>query len=61
MEQEIFAMKIMHALFSRLAAFAVLSDRDASALLIGTVLGLTALSIVAAVLWIAPYLKSKEE
>ena len=54
-------MKIMHALFSRLAAFAVLSDRDASALLIGTVLGLTALSIVAAVLWIAPYLKSKEE
>lgn len=54
-------MKIMDALFSRLAAFAVLSDRDASALLIGTVLGLTALSIVAAVLWIAPYLKSKEE
>ncbi len=53
-------MKIMNALFGPSAICAIISEQDASALLIGTVIGLTALSIIAAVLWIAPYLRKQE-
>ncbi len=38
-----------------------MDERDASSLLVGTVMALTALSVVVAVLWIAPYLRSREE